>query len=67
MLVIAEQTGGIEVEELKREALELFGGKRMTAGIKARLGEGLKRLLRDSLLTQSNSRFVSAAPSSVGE
>ncbi|WP_237160384.1 DUF3320 domain-containing protein [Mycolicibacter engbaekii] len=50
MLVIAEQTGGIEAEELKREALELFGGKRMTAGIKARLGDALAAALTKRLL-----------------
>lgn len=42
MAVVVAQTGGIEAEELKREALGMFGGKRMTAGIEARLGEALE-------------------------
>jgi hypothetical protein len=43
MAVVAEQTGGIEADELKREALGLFGGRRMTAGIEARLDAALER------------------------
>ncbi|MEZ0384001.1 DUF3320 domain-containing protein [Mycobacterium sp. pW045] len=54
MLVIAEQTGGIEAEELQREALGLFGGKRMTAGIEARLGEALERALQKELLSATS-------------
>ncbi|WP_234787432.1 DUF3320 domain-containing protein [Mycolicibacter sinensis] len=50
MLVIAEQTGGIGAEDLKREALGLFGGKRMTAGIEARLGEALEGAVANGLL-----------------
>lgn len=58
MLVIAEQTGGIEAEELKREALGLFGGKRMTAGIEARLGEALERAVGKGLLVQSGGGVI---------
>lgn len=54
MLVVAEQSGGVEAEELKREALGLFGGKRMTAGIEARLGEALERAVRKGLLSPSS-------------
>jgi len=58
MLVIAEQTGGIEAEESKREALGLFGGKRMTAGIEARLGEALERAIGVGLLRRGSSGLV---------
>ncbi|PQM53358.1 DNA helicase [Mycolicibacter virginiensis] len=61
MLVIAEQTGGIEAEELKREALGLFGGKRMTAGIETRLGEALERAVASGWLMQTDAGFVSQA------
>lgn len=50
MLVVAEQTGGIDAEELKREALGLFGGKRMTAGIEARLGKAMERAMGMGML-----------------
>lgn len=53
MLVVAEQTGGIEAEELKREALGLFGGKRMTAGIEVRLGEALEGAVGKGVLVES--------------
>lgn len=53
MLVIAEQTGGIEAEELKGEALGLFGGKRMTAGIEVRLGEAFDREVGKGALVSS--------------
>lgn len=60
MLVIAEQTGGIEAEELKREALGLFGGKRMTAGIEARLGAALDSAFGKGLVVQSGGELVTA-------
>ncbi|WP_024442652.1 DUF3320 domain-containing protein [Mycobacterium sp. UM_WGJ] len=63
MLVIAEQTGGIEAEELKREALGLFGGKRMTAGIEARLGEALRAAQARSLLVEGRSGLIQRASS----
>ncbi|MEO6794220.1 MAG: DUF3320 domain-containing protein, partial [Mycobacterium sp.] len=61
MLVVAEQTGGIEAEELKREALGLFGGKRMTAGIEARLGEALERAVGKGLLVESGAGLIRRA------
>ncbi|WP_276759737.1 DUF3320 domain-containing protein [Mycolicibacter arupensis] len=61
MLVIAEQTGGIEAGELKREALGLFGGKRMTAGIETRLGEALERAVASGWLMQTDAGFISQA------
>ncbi|OBH18484.1 DUF3320 domain-containing protein [Mycolicibacter sinensis] len=61
MLVIAEQTGGIEAEELKREALGLFGGKRMTAGIEARLEEALEGAVTKGLLAQTGAGLIISA------
>lgn len=43
MAVVAELGGGMNELELKREALALFGGKRMTEGVAARLDEGVRR------------------------
>jgi hypothetical protein len=42
MVEIVRQSGGISVSELHRETIRLFGGKRRTAGITARLNEGLQ-------------------------
>lgn len=61
MLVIAEQTGGIEAEELKREALGLFGGRRMTAGIEARLEEALEGAVTKGLLAQTGAGLIISA------
>lgn len=58
MLVIAERTSGIEAEELKREALGLFGGRRMTAGIDARLGKALERAMANGLLLQDSAGLI---------
>ncbi|QEW01624.1 DUF3320 domain-containing protein [Microbacterium caowuchunii] len=43
MAVVAELGGGMNEDELKRQALSLFGGKRMTEGVSARLAAGLQR------------------------
>lgn len=42
MVNIVSATGGIAVDELHRETIQTFGGKRRTAGITARLNEGLQ-------------------------
>lgn len=42
MVDIVRATGGIGVSELHRETIQTFGGKRRTAGITARLNEGLQ-------------------------
>lgn len=65
MLVIAEQTGGIEPEELKREALGLFGGKRMTAGIEGRLGEALQKAVGKGALTAKRGKLTCGAVGAV--
>ncbi|QEW04998.1 DUF4011 domain-containing protein [Microbacterium lushaniae] len=43
MAVVAELGGGMSEDELKRQALALFGGKRLTEGVSARLAAGLQR------------------------
>ncbi|MCR2808419.1 MULTISPECIES: hypothetical protein [unclassified Microbacterium] len=43
MAVVAELGGGMSEDELKRQALALFGGKRLTVGVSARLADGLQR------------------------
>lgn len=53
MIVVAELGGGIEAEELKREALALLGGRRMTQAISARLDEALHRAVQSGLLKMS--------------
>jgi hypothetical protein len=42
MVDIVSATGGIAVDELHRETIQTFGSKRRTAGITARLNEGLQ-------------------------
>ncbi|WP_193044332.1 DUF3320 domain-containing protein [Mycolicibacterium baixiangningiae] len=58
MLVIVEQTGGIEREELKRDALAMFGGKRRTQGISARLDAAILHALEHELVQVSESGLV---------
>lgn len=41
MAVVAELGGGVREDEIKREALRVFGGKRMTTQISERLAEAL--------------------------
>lgn len=52
MAVVAEGAGGISREELKREALVMLGGRRMTPAISARLDEAVKRALSAKLLRE---------------
>ena len=61
MVVVAEQTGGIGADELKREALNLFGGRRLTQAITTRLDDGLSRALSDGRLTKSSSGTIGVA------
>lgn len=42
MVDVVQLSGGISVSELHRETIRLFGGKRRTAGVTARLNEGLQ-------------------------
>jgi len=58
MIVAAEQAGGIEAEGLKREALNLLGGRRITQDIKERLDAALKRAVSGGLLRQSDAGLI---------
>lgn len=58
MLVVAEQAGGSAIEDLKRDALALFGGIRITKDIGARLAEALERALAVGTLKQLPSGIV---------
>ncbi|MEA3549227.1 DUF4011 domain-containing protein [Pseudarthrobacter sp. C1] len=42
MVEIVRTSGGISVAELHRDTIRVFGGKRLTAGVTARLNEGLQ-------------------------
>lgn len=59
MVVIVERAGGIEAEELKREALAMFGGRRKTPAIGARLDEALRLAVDQRILKLSDSGLVS--------
>lgn len=58
MVVVAEQAGGVDREEIKREALTLLGGKRVTQAIGARLDTALQRALDAGILKLSTSGVV---------
>ncbi|KAA0115084.1 DUF3320 domain-containing protein [Mycolicibacterium sp. P9-22] len=58
MLVVAEQAGGSAIEDLKRDALALFGGIRITKDIGARLDEALERALAVGTLKQLPSGII---------
>lgn len=61
MAVVAEQSGGFAVEDLKRDALVLFGGIRITRDVGARLAEALDRALVMGTLKQLPSGIVVVA------
>ncbi len=46
MAVAAELGGGMADGELKRQALNMFGGKRMTSGVDAILTTALRRAVK---------------------
>ncbi len=58
MVVAAEQAGGSAVDDLKRDALALFGGVRITKDIGARLDAALERALAVGTLKQLPSGVV---------
>ena len=55
MAIVAEETGGIQPEDIKREALALFGGRRRTQAINARLDDALRDGIARGLLKESQS------------
>jgi len=58
MIVVAEQTGGIVPDELKREALNLLGSKRVTQTVGMRLGHALTAALKRGVLRESVSGLI---------
>ena len=64
MLVVAEQSGGISAEELKREALNLLGGKRVTSAVSARLAAALDHALARSVVRRSESGLITVSSDS---
>jgi hypothetical protein len=58
MIVVTEQTGGIEPGDLKREALNLLGGRRITPAIETRLSEALTYTLKRGVLRQNGSGLI---------
>lgn len=58
MVIAAEQAGGVEREEINRQALTLLGGKRVTQAIGARLEAALQRALDVGVLKLSPAGVV---------
>lgn len=58
MIVVAEQTGGIESYDLKREALNLLGGRRVTQAIEARLNDALNKAIQRKVLGRTSSGLI---------
>jgi Protein of unknown function (DUF3320) len=58
MIVVAEQTGGIEADDLKREALHMLGGSRITEGVRTRLNHALDLALKRGVLRQNGSGVI---------
>jgi hypothetical protein len=65
MIVVAEQAGGIGADELKREALNLFGGVRITQAIGSRLDAALGRAMAKCLLRQSDYGLITIGEATV--
>ena len=64
MIVVAEQAGGIGDDELRREALNLLGGRRKTEAVDDRLDAALKRALARGVLRQADSGLIFVGGSS---
>ncbi|MDO8383091.1 MAG: DUF4011 domain-containing protein [Microbacterium sp.] len=62
MAVVAQLSGGIGDTEIKREALALFGGKRLTEQISARLDQALEIALATNRLVRTGSGSLLAVP-----
>lgn len=62
MAVVAQLSGGIGDTEIKREALALFGGKRLTEQISARLDQALEIALATNRLVRTASGSLLAVP-----
>lgn len=62
MRVVADLSGGMDEAEIKREALSLFGGKRMTSGISAKMDQGLAHALKTGRIERRSSGLFVAVP-----
>jgi len=61
MAMVSEETGGATAEELKREALHMFGGRRITEAIGKRLDAGLRAALEHGRVkVRGSGLYVSA-------
>lgn len=58
MGIIAEISGGVSSDSLRRETLQLFGGKRLTTGISARLDEAIWAALDMGRLEQHGDTWL---------
>ncbi|MBD8467819.1 DUF3320 domain-containing protein [Plantibacter sp. CFBP 8798] len=58
MAIAAEESAGLSPDELRRETLAIFGGKRVTAAIGARLDEALEFGLASGRVRQSGETIV---------
>ncbi|MBB5164134.1 DUF4011 domain-containing protein [Mycobacterium sp. AZCC_0083] len=58
MAIVTEQSGGIATDDLKRDALAIFGGVRITRDVGARLDEALDRALASGNLRRLPSGVV---------
>ncbi|MFC5928965.1 DUF4011 domain-containing protein [Cryobacterium melibiosiphilum] len=62
MVELAHVSAGMNEDELKREALSVFGGTRMTAGIVSVLSNALQQGLAESRLEMTPAGVIVAAP-----
>jgi len=60
MAVVAELGGGMSEDELKRQALALFGAKRLTEGVASRLDAGLQRGLESRRVERDDRGLIRA-------
>lgn len=58
MAIVVERAGGMKQEELKREALAMFGGRRKTQAISDRLDDALRFALERKVLRLADSGLV---------
>ncbi|MCS5733770.1 DUF4011 domain-containing protein [Herbiconiux daphne] len=58
MSIVAEASAGLAVPDLKREALAIFGGKRMTEAISARLDTALTWGIEGARLTRTTFNII---------
>ena len=61
LLIVAEESGGSGKEDLKRDSLALFGGRRLTAAVSERLDAAIDRAVAQGLLRLSSAGFFTAS------